>query len=579
MKTFLFVTLAVMCCCGAAYGKAEPPKEFDLQGFIDGEIKAGKKRIIIPPRRYRVAPRHETHLYFKHLADVEIIATGVEMICTHTTRAVVLENCRNVRLTGLTIDYDPLPFTQGRIVTVGPDKNWVEFEIIAGYPENQLQERVEIFDPATRQQRRETLGWANQTPGWASEIESLGNHRYRIGKPKTYRYHADWDTEQVGDILVTNNAFPDGARGHAVCALRCSGLKLEDMTLYASPSFAFLERQCDGTMYLRCKIDRRAPEKDTGKRGFPRMRSLNADAFHSIEATKGPAIIGCVARFQGDDCINIQGTYHYVAGGRGNQLRIAALGYLSIEPGDPVEFLPYEGPRPPDAVAVKLEPDAAINDLEKAFIQKLHLYPLFKQQLLTGQGKFFKLTIDRPVVLPAGSGVCAGNRNGNGFVVKDCDFGHNRSRGIVIKGSRGHVVGNRIAHGWMAAILVAPEFWWLESSAASDVVIRGNTFIGCRRTAVEVAARGGNCRPLPAGTHHNITISSNTFTGCAWPSIHATSTDRLTIEGNRFTQTQPSAFVPPVAHPWNWETNAPTAIVTELCSEVRVQTPPNRQAK
>lgn len=572
MKTTLFAPFAVACCfLAASVDGADVAREFSLQGFIDGEIRAGKERIVVPPGRYRVAPRRGTHLFLKDLDGIEIVAAGVEMVCTQTTRAVVFENCRNLRFSGLTIDYDPLPFTQGRIVALGPDKSWVEFEIIEGYPENQLQERVEVFDPATTEQRRETLGWANQTHGWADTFGPLANHRYRIAKPKAYRYHADWDTEQVGDVLVTNNAFPDGARGHAVSAIRCTALTLEDMTLYASPSFAFVEHQCDGTTYLRCRIDRRASAEDPVKRAFPRMRSLNADAFHSIEATKGPAIIGCAARFQGDDCINIQGTYHYVLGSSGNHVRIAVLKHLSIQPGDPVECLPYEGVRPPDAVAVSLEPDVPISDQEKAFIQRLHIHVPFKEQLLAGQAKVFKLTLDRAVTLPAGSGVCAGNRNGNGFVIRDCDFGYNRSRGIVIKGSHGQVVGNRIEHGWMAAVLIAPEFWWLESASASNVVIRDNTIIGCRRPAIEVAALGGNGRPLAAGAHRDITIIGNTFTDCAWPNIHVTSTDGLTIEGNLLTQPEPRAFVPPLAHPWDWGTTTPTAILTELCSDEHVK--------
>ena len=77
------------------------------------------------------------------------------------------------------------------------------------------------------------------------------------------------------------------------------------------------------------------------------------------------------------------------------------------------------------------------------------------------------------------TGVCSGRRVRNGFLVKDCDFGHNRSRGILIKASRGQVVGNRISHGWMAAVLVAPEFWWLEAASSSDVEIRDNVIVGC----------------------------------------------------------------------------------------------------
>ena len=561
--------LASLWLLAATAGAAQVGKEFDLQGFIDGETAAGKQRVVVPPGCYRVAPKHGTHLSFKDLKDIVIVADGVEMICTQTTRALAFENCRNVRFKGLTVDYDPLPFTEGRIVALAPDKGWVEFEVIAGYPEHQLQERVEIYDPATGELRRET-------GGWAKEFESLGNHHYRVAKPKAYRFRADWDTEQIGDILVTNHSFPDGAGGHAVTVSHCIGVRLEDVTLYAAPTFGFLEHDCDGTTYLRCKIDRRAPTKDPVKRGFPRMRSLDADAFHSTGAAKGPAILNCTAKFQGDDCVNIHGTYHYVAGSSGNQLRIAALGRLTIEPGDPVEFLPFEGRRPADAVATKVEPDAPITDAEKEFLRKISLLPRHKEILLAGQAKFFKLTLDRAVPLPMGSAVCSGNRVGNGFVVKCCDFGYNRSRGILIKASRGQVVGNRITHGWMAAVLVAPEFWWFESASSSDVVIRDNIIVGCRRPAVEIIAPGGNGKPLPSGAHRDIAITGNTFTHCAWPNIRVTSTDRLVVKGNRLTPVEPEDFTPPVARPWNWGTNAPSPVVTEFCDQPDVQPLPKR---
>ena len=98
------------------------------------------------------------------------------------------------------------------------------------------------------------------------------------------------------------------------------------MTLYTSPCFGFLEHACDGSTYLRCKIDRRAAADDPVRRGFPRMRSLTADAFHSVGARKGPAIIDCTAKFQGDDCVNIHGSYHFVMACRRQELRVAAAG-------------------------------------------------------------------------------------------------------------------------------------------------------------------------------------------------------------------------------------------------------------
>ena len=196
--------------------------------------------------------------------------------------------------------------------------------------------------------------------------------------------------------------------------------------------------------------------------------------------------------------------------------------------------------------------------------------------MLEGKAKFFKLTVDHAVVLPMGSAVCSGNRVGNGFAVKGCDFGYNRSRGILIKASRGQVVGNKITHGWMAAVLVAPEFWWFESASSSDVVIRGNTIIGCRRPAVEIIAPGGNGKPLPSGAHRYIAIVGNVFKGCVWPNIRVTSTDKLQIKGNSFKPAEQVALTPPVARPWNWKADKPALVVTEFCDQPDLQALPKR---
>ncbi len=173
-------------------------RDFDLQGYIDGRIKAGEKQIIVPPGRYRVTPRQGRHLLFKDLTGIDVIAQGVEMVCAQTVQAVGFENCRQFHLKGLIVDYDPLPFTEGKIISLAPDKSWVEFEIIDGYPETHLEERIEIYDPGTRELRRETAGWLKT-------FESVGPHRYRAAKQAGYRYRQADDTEQVGDILVTNN--------------------------------------------------------------------------------------------------------------------------------------------------------------------------------------------------------------------------------------------------------------------------------------------------------------------------------------------------------------------------------------
>jgi hypothetical protein len=90
MKPVCLPILAILIACSSsivatAEPRDTPANEFDLQGFIDAKLASGERRIVIPPGRYRVAPRHGAHLRFQDLADVELIADGVEMICTNTS--------------------------------------------------------------------------------------------------------------------------------------------------------------------------------------------------------------------------------------------------------------------------------------------------------------------------------------------------------------------------------------------------------------------------------------------------------------------------------------------------------------
>ena len=56
------------------------------------QLDAGQHRIVIPPGRYRVMPHDRQHLVLQDLTDVQIVADGVEMICTETTRALTVSH-------------------------------------------------------------------------------------------------------------------------------------------------------------------------------------------------------------------------------------------------------------------------------------------------------------------------------------------------------------------------------------------------------------------------------------------------------------------------------------------------------
>ena len=320
---------------------------FDLQGFINRELHVGKRRIVVPPGRYRVTPHECQHLVLHDLKDVQIVADGVEMICTETTRALTISRCTNVTVRRLVIDYDPLPYTQGRIAAISADRTVYDIELFDGYPaaETAHNFKYEVFRSDTRTLRCEDRG--------LSKIEVVDSRRLRLTSPGRH----DRNPEHAGDLIVIGSEYsPHGSAAHAVECSSNANVRLENIDLFASNCFGFLEYDCDGSVYSHCRIDRRSPADDPVRRASPRLRSLNADAYHSKQAIRGPSYLSCEARFMGDDCINICGDYHLIVSSQGRQLHVLAKGSMNIQPGDPVELVRYTGERLPDARAVSIQP-------------------------------------------------------------------------------------------------------------------------------------------------------------------------------------------------------------------------------
>lgn len=71
---------------------------------------------------------------FHNLTDVHINGNGSTVICNNQEQAFSFYNCVRVELRDLTIDYDPLCFTQGEITAVAEDGSWFDVRIDEGYP-------------------------------------------------------------------------------------------------------------------------------------------------------------------------------------------------------------------------------------------------------------------------------------------------------------------------------------------------------------------------------------------------------------------------------------------------------------
>jgi len=531
----VLISILILFASTNVKAQVDPGVPFDLQGYINQKINAGETNIVVPPGRYRVSANNKTaHLYFNDLENITVVADSVEMICTETVQAIQINNCTNFKLKGLSVDYDPLPFTQAWIVAMSSDKNTLTADFIDGYSTTVEGSKLEIYDYDSGE-------LSTTTYYGITYLIDTEKRRIIITKPSNYR--ADNSHEEIGDIVVLDSKF-GRKRPHIIRPDECTGLVLEDVTLFSGPTFGFLETNCSGSRYINCKIDRRPLATEIVERDVRRMRSINADGFHSKHASVGSKYIGCMARYNGDDGIAINGHYHIIASTNGNKLSVVPKGgnSLNLSVGDTVELVSYTGERVEDASITAISTGPALSSSVKVFLQNQTFHGSSDNTYKADN--VYYVTLNRTVDLPMGSLIASANRIGNGFEVRNCIMGPNRSRGIIIKASNGVIRGNKLVSNWGQAIKLAPEYSWLEAGSGSNIEISDNVITECHDAAIAVYAEGGNGETAPAGAHKNIVISGNMISGSTNPAIAVTSTKGLKLTNNTIESPNNNYLVP-----------------------------------
>lgn len=279
-------------------------------------------------------------------------------------------------------------------------------------------------------------------------------------------------------------------------------------------------------------VDRRPEKTDFVKRTM-RYRSNNADAFHSKYAFVGPQIIECSAQFQGDDGVNICGMYYFVVSSYGNKINLVSHREMALTENSVLDGITSTGERIPAVKVIAVKEAGNLSDSDKALIKNCHLHENIKKELQSSVIKVYEITLEKPLPADFGTLISDRNRTGNGFLVKNCNFSNNRSRGIIIKGSNGSVVGNTLNGNWLHSILISPEAFWLESGCSDNVIVTEN-HIGnnVSRECILVDATCISGKTPPIGIHHQISIQKNTILNVPSPAIKCMSTKELVIKDN-----------------------------------------------
>lgn len=531
MKTLLFTLLFVLFETSYSFAKEYP----DLIAILDAQ--KGKTVIDIPTGTYILnLKKPQRGAYeFKNLENVKIKGNNSRIICNRQSQAFFFYNCKNTVFENLAIEYDPPCSTQGTITSV--IENTVEIQIHDNYPSELVTNeyhidpgRVQIYDKDTREliENFTTTSMKdvsyndinNQLTG--SGIEKTGDHTFRVTL-------ADNGPYKTGDYIVFGIVANGWAAAHTIVTEACDHMKFENITVYDSNCFSFLEYDCNCTHYYRCKVTRKLNDPLYGDR----IRAGIADALHSKFAVIGPRIEKCILEHSGDDCIAINGNFYpiYKVDEANRSIYILtsanSLDGVKVKTNDKIVCVKNEGTIRGRATASELE---WITPLPT----QAEINACFGKLTSVIDSENFKygvrIKLDNwPSGLDSGDIFYSNDRIGSGYQIIKNKVGHNRSRAILIKSSDGIIEGNEIVHSAMSAIALAPEFYWMEAGCSSNVIIKNNTIRNCmydsnmdwtsQAGALVVVCQAPNGNLAGNGTFENIDIYKNTITECPNPCI------------------------------------------------------------
>ncbi len=440
--------------------------ENEIQKLIDDAISEKEKKVVLPSGTLRLKPGKtgdDYHLYVKNASDLEIQGDNTSLVFESSkSGGILFENCRRVSFSGVTLDWDPIPYPQGRILTIKPEERWIEIQADKGYLEDPELFTKEggalIFDANTRLLKRGS---------WDIFEAKLSQEREGVLRItcKSSNQVASCGAA-AGDLLVLRGRA--GKMG--IRLVDCAEMNVENVTLWSAPGMGLQEIGGDGgSRYKNFKVTRGPAPAG----GAERLLSSAADAFHSSGVRKGPLVENCVLEYQGDDGIAIHGAYMLVAAAGNSDKIIVSPKYAMVcKPGDNLRI--YDGKDyqlKKEVKIVTFSPVEKLKDLES-------VKDLWKQYKLGDptSAKYYELAVSEPVKVEMGDLVSSPDCIGNGFTVRKNVIRNNRAQGIRIKSTGGIIEDNQIEGCSATGIALGPELnYWMEGDFVQNVIIRNNT--------------------------------------------------------------------------------------------------------
>ena len=431
----------------------------------------GSGTVRIPPGDYRFPGREG--MLLENLRDISLEAEGATFwFSPEVTAGVHFRNCRNVRLSGLALDMEELPFLQGILLEVGEERLVIRLEeyFRRRFHEQRDQDHFRLmFLDVAGECETDNLDFI--VPREKLSLDAAGNLLVPVSEPVARHWRYQLRVPRPGDRVVLGMRHEGGM----LLVDGCEAMCFEAVTVYASPCFAFYEigHGGGGNTYRGCRLIRRP--------GTDRLLASAADCFHSMNQRRGPLIEQCEFSWAMDDFVNIHGYFHVVLEQLSeDELLIVTPFGTGLQPGTELTFFSAPYGREKFRAAVVSRQESAGSEQEGL----RRVRELYGRKFGIGLqgfpgGSLCRVRFDRPLDTEPGDFACDYDNCGSGAVIRRNHFHDCHVRGILLKAADCRIEDNRIERTALNGIILKPEFFWLEGPMPRNIVIRGNTLTDC----------------------------------------------------------------------------------------------------
>ena len=437
--------------------------------------------------------------------------------------AFLVRDCENVTIRNLRLDYARPMLTETRIAGFEGGRTILDYDrkrcpmmvkdgllFMVGEGFTNRVRSCRLFDGRTFE----------QTPG-AEDVFLAENIFVRLPDGKI---SVDADLSKygvgckVGDVAVLR---PDRRDNPAIVVYNSKNVLFEDVVVHDAKGMVLIAQRSENVTW---RGTGKAEDKTSGV--FPRpggYATSHADATH-FSNVKGTVVVEN-SWFEGmmDDAINVHSTCLAITNVSGRTLTCRymhhqAIGFEVFKPGETLRFM--NGERLENGPEVKVSAVDMLNERE------------------------VEITIDRDV--PKGWGVGDAVENADyqcAAVFRNNIVRHNRARGTLFTTPKPVLVESNLFYKVTGASILfsGDNYYWYESGACRDVVIRGNVFSNC------YTAAGGYSKGILSfypvvrepgiqekAYHGNILVEDNLFHGFDAPLLFALSVENLLWRNNRY---------------------------------------------